>query len=651
MPEVVRKCVEMESVCSCALAALGNLLAEDDTAPEAEFLASHRNAAANAGGFAAALDRLMHNPPDQDRLLATLAAELSLNRAEILTVALAAAVETDAMCGRAVAHLQAPVGGSRPGLGLLDSAFRSVAEPKGVLYALLGGSAIESELLQLLNESAPLAERVIAMPAQLSLALMGSTVPWPGASWLTYEDAGIAVPLPQSILTEAARHARALSEPSQHLLVLRGGSLLETKSVAAAIAASLNRRAVLVSATQPLPGFAPWLMLSGCIPVFAVDLGPGERRALPVLPHYPGPVLALCGPEGAVQYRDQPSPGWTIGTPCAEERRELWAMAVGDSDLSRDMAATHRHGSARIAHLGRLARHRSRLHGRDEPDRADIMAASWVTEGSGLETLAQPLREAIPEEAFVTTPALREELNRLLARCHARESLAEGLGASSVARYRTGVRALFTGPSGAGKTLAAGWIATKLGLPLYRVDLASVTSKYIGETEKNLAALLARAEEAAVVLLFDEADSLFGKRTDVKESNDRFANAQTNYLLQRIETFDGIALLTSNSRARFDSAFMRRLDVTVEFPVPGPEERRALWQSHLGSAHLVSQRELNCLSAAADLLGGHIRTAVFTAAVAAKAEGRAICYSDLLQALQGEYRKLGRYAPAELTAL
>src|SRR2546430_13862603 len=118
-----------------------------------------------------------------------------------------------------------------------------------------------------------------------------------------------------------------------------------------------------------------------------------------------------------------------------------------------------------------------------------------------------------------------------------------GLGASATARYHPGVRALFVGPSGTGKTLAAGWLATRLGLPLYRVDLASVTSKYIGETEKNLAQLLARAEQAEVILLFDEADSLFGKRTDITDSNDRFANAQTNYLLQRIENYDGIVLL------------------------------------------------------------------------------------------------------------
>jgi SpoVK/Ycf46/Vps4 family AAA+-type ATPase len=175
-----------------------------------------------------------------------------------------------------------------------------------------------------------------------------------------------------------------------------------------------------------------------------------------------------------------------------------------------------------------------------------------------------------------------------------------------------------------------------------------VTSKYIGETEKNLAQLLARAEHAEVVLLFDEADSLFGKRTDVKDSNDRYANAQTNYLLQRIETFDGIAVLTSNSRARFDSAFSRRLDAIIEFPPPGPEERRALWIAHLGAAHGLSAAEINQLAATVDLAGGHIRNVVLAAAATVRADGRALACADLVRCIAAEYRKLGRQMPAGL---
>jgi SpoVK/Ycf46/Vps4 family AAA+-type ATPase len=172
-----------------------------------------------------------------------------------------------------------------------------------------------------------------------------------------------------------------------------------------------------------------------------------------------------------------------------------------------------------------------------------------------------------------------------------------------------------------------------------------VASKYIGETEKNLAQLFARAEHAEVVLLFDEADSLFGKRTDVKDANDRFANQQTNYLLQRIESFDGIAVLTSNSRSRFDSAFTRRLDFIIDFPAPGPDERRALWLAHLGEHHAMDVSQVNRISATCDLAGGHIRNATLAAASSSR---NAIDYAALCTAIESEYRKLGRQIPAGL---
>ena len=145
--------------------------------------------------------------------------------------------------------------------------------------------------------------------------------------------------------------------------------------------------------------------------------------------------------------------------------------------------------------------------------------------------------------------------------------------------------------------------------------------------------------------MFDEADSLFGKRTEVKDANDRFANQQTNYLLQRIETFDGIALLTSNSRARFDGAFTRRLDAIIEFPAPGPQARRELWLAHLGAHHTLDVAQLNRVAALCDLAGGHIRSA--TLAAAGSADGP-IADAGLRAAIAAEYAKLGRQAPAGL---
>ena len=269
---------------------------------------------------------------------------------------------------------------------------------------------------------------------------------------------------------------------------------------------------------------------------------------------------------------------------------------------------------------------------------------------SPLEVLAQRLDARAAWDDLVLPPEPMRALRELAAHVRQRFRVYEDWGFAAKQSRGLGISVLFTGPSGTGKTLAAGWIATHLGLPLYRVDLANVTSKYIGETEKNLARLLARAEQAEVILLFDEADSLFGKRTDIRDSNDRFANAQTNYLLQRIESYDGLVLLTSNSKARFDSAFTRRLDVVLEFPLPNPDERRALWLAHLGPRHSLAPAELNRLAALADLAGGHIRNAVLTAALLARHDGRPIALTDCVRGLEEEFRKVGRPPPNELAA-
>jgi SpoVK/Ycf46/Vps4 family AAA+-type ATPase len=200
--------------------------------------------------------------------------------------------------------------------------------------------------------------------------------------------------------------------------------------------------------------------------------------------------------------------------------------------------------------------------------------------------------------------------------------------------------------------LAARWLATELALPLIAVDLAALTSKWIGETEKNLAQVFARAERTCAVLLFDEADSVFGARTDVGSANDRFANNQTNYLLQRIETYDGIIILTTNARQRLDTAFARRLDTVIEFPLPGPVERRALWQLHLGSCAEtgteLDAQEIDCFAGLVDLPGGHVRNAVLAARAMALAEERALQPGDITLALRAEYNKLGRAVPADL---
>jgi hypothetical protein len=626
------------------IGAIADLAPPDTGSGPLRDLAARARASDCANGqWASSVARTLRSPSPEDDRVVFIARLLGLSVLEQLTLALLIAIDLEPLLGRVLAELQHPIAGSRPSLGFLGVAFAPLQPGLTAIHELTLGNAVASGLLTLSRDDRPLAERVLALPTPISLALGGHDGAWPGATIGRNELVPVA--LPPSFVDEAQRHAQALLG-TERCLVIRSSSAAEARAVAAAVADALHRRPVFLEG-DAVDGLGPWLLLRELTPIFCFELGPGERKRLR-LPHLHGPMIVVTGLEGSVDTGGAAALDWVLGVPAPSERVELWAAALGDRALAAVLASEHRHGAGRIAHLGRLARHQMQLTNAARPSRDDVRAVSWIDEGLGLANLAQPLREAVNDDALVTTPNLRAELEHLVLRCRARDGLGEDLGASLRARYRPGVRALFVGASGTGKTLAAGWLATRLGVPLYRVDLAAVTSKYIGETEKNLAQLLGRAEHADVVLLFDEADSMFGQRTEVREANDRFANAQTNYLLQRLESFDGITILTSNSRARFDNAFFRRLDAILDFPPPGPEQRRELWLSHLGKHHKLSSRSINKLAATTDLAGGHIRNVVLTAAVQARSQGRAIEYGDVLVGLGMELRKLGKPVPQEL---
>jgi len=203
--------------------------------------------------------------------------------------------------------------------------------------------------------------------------------------------------------------------------------------------------------------------------------------------------------------------------------------------------------------------------------------------------------------------------------------------------------ALFAGESGTGKTMSAEVVAGAIGMDLYVVDLSSVVDKYVGETEKNLERIFTEAAGVHGVLLFDEADAVFGKRSEVKDAHDKHANMESAYLLQRMESFDGIAVLTTNLRSNVDEAFTRRIDVIAEFPVPDAMQRLALWDSCLGS-RLPRADDLDLAFCAErfELAGGSIRACAVTAAYLAAAAERPVRMTDVLDAVRQEYRKLGR---------
>ena len=212
-----------------------------------------------------------------------------------------------------------------------------------------------------------------------------------------------------------------------------------------------------------------------------------------------------------------------------------------------------------------------------------------------------------------------------------------------VATTGRGITALFQGPPGTGKTMVAGALAHELGIDLYRVDLSKIMSKWIGETERNLATIFDAAEDGQVILLFDEADSLFAKRTEVRSSNDRYANLEVNYLLQRLDSFEGIAILTTNAGTSIDQAFKRRMSFRLSFPFPDEDTRAQLWRTHL-PPELPVQGELalDVLARKYQLSGGYIRNACTRAAFLAAQQASPLQQHHLERAVALEFAELGK---------
>jgi ATP-dependent 26S proteasome regulatory subunit len=256
-----------------------------------------------------------------------------------------------------------------------------------------------------------------------------------------------------------------------------------------------------------------------------------------------------------------------------------------------------------------------------------------------LEGLAQRIEPLSEWDDLVLPEKQKEILNNVAIHVRQRGKVYQTWGFSSKSVRGLGISALFAGPSGTGKTMAAEVLAADLRLDLYRIDLSQIVSKYIGETEKNLRSVFDAAEEGAAVLLFDEADALFGKRSEVKDSHDRYANIEVSYLLQRMEAYRGLAILTTNRKSAIDQAFMRRLRFVVEFPYPEATQRAEIWRRVFPPRTPTENLRIDRL-ARLNAAGGHIRNIAMGAAFLAAEAGEPVRMSHLLTAARTEFDKL-----------
>jgi hypothetical protein len=389
--------------------------------------------------------------------------------------------------------------------------------------------------------------------------------------------------------------------------------------------------------------------LAGLLPcvVGLADIMAGEQHeseaVIDVLRTHPGPVAVVQSPEDEVPFE---AGHVNIDLPLLAEtdRVALWRSALAEAALDvadpTMLAARYRIGPGVIYRAIRDARKASDGHAYAMPV---IETYLRQARDARLGAHARRVERLGSWDTLVLPPDIRDSLRELIARVRHRRTVFETWGMDRHVATSRGLTALFSGPPGTGKTLVAGVIARELGLDLYQVELSKLMSKWIGETERNLATIFDAAEDGQAILLFDEADSLFAKRTEVRSSNDRYANLEVNYLLQRLDSFEGIAILTTNAVSAIDPAFKRRLSFRLSFPFPDEETREQLWRAHLpDTLPIAGPLALDRLAHKYQLSGGYIRNACLRAAFLAAQDETALAQSHLERAVALEFAELGK---------
>ncbi|MGW2026842.1 ATP-binding protein [Streptomyces decoyicus] len=388
--------------------------------------------------------------------------------------------------------------------------------------------------------------------------------------------------------------------------------------------ARLRRAAIVVGPLPERPGGLVRALVGREVPVVFCGGEPYDPEWAP-----DAGLLALDAPDGGAA------------------AVEVWRGELGALDDDVDLGAAVAPYRLAAGQIRRAARAATALAAFDGTPltAAHVQHSARQQSAPLLDRHARRVRPAVGFDELVLPSEPLALLHELVQRARHRDKvLGEWRLRTGGGRGR-GVVALFAGESGTGKTLSAEVVAGELGLDLYVVELSAVVDKYVGETEKNLERIFSEADRTDALLLFDEADAVFGKRSEVKSSHDRYANLESAYLLQRLEAFDGIAVLTTNLRANIDDAFTRRLDLVVDFPFPDAEQRIALWRSCLMATPCADNLGLDVCGKEFELSGGAIRSAAVTAGYLAAGRGEPVSAEDVRAGARREYRKMGRLVP------
>ena len=582
--------------------------------------------------------------------LARLRQKVPLDRRAVDALMCVGLVEEDARFGTLFEIMQEQPGQRRPTLGLIKQWWGDESVQ----------TLIDFGLLRVGSADLPRAERTLQVPGPLWEVLKGHTREevenWARIRLPKDLLAPEELVLPDDLRAKVALIPALLRNREARGVIVRGPNRNGRRTLIGTVARELGLG--LLEVIPPKADAERWRIagalatILGAMPLIIVDAGPGENVELPKLGAYDGPLAIVLGRQGGVSGEvAENAVTITLNMPGVSERNSLWraslAAAAGESsdDEIELISERFRMTGGSIRRASRLAGSNAALEGEHSITLAGVRSACRVLNRQALDTLAVEMAASGDWGTLAVGSQTLAELYNLESRCKRRESLGSVVGAALSSQLNPGVRALFSGPSGTGKTLAAKLLASALEKDLYRVDLATVVNKYIGETEKNLNQVFSRAEELDVLLLLDEGDALLAGRTSVQSSNDRYANLETNYLLQRIEAYEGILIVTTNAADRIDNAFQRRMDVVVDFRPPGAAERHAIWQMHRPARHSIDPGLLAEVAGRCALTGGQIRNAALHASLLALEDGGVVTSSKIESAVQREYRKTGAVCP------
>ncbi|GAA2997519.1 ATP-binding protein [Actinokineospora diospyrosa] len=573
------------------------------------------------------------NPVPPSGRMADLAKRFGLDETDVELLLVAIAPDIDARFEQLYGYLNDDISRRRPTVGL---ALRLCGLPQaGMGRFRLSPTAplIAGGLVEIGDASAAALSRTLRVPDRVVAHLLGDDSPAPVL------DCQVCVADQCGPFAERVRQATAAGPVHLH----------DTTGEAHRIAVEALGTAVVVDPSALTESTVVPLLREALLRDAGVVVGPLEapegvrallaKATVPVILHSgltwdaswsPRTVLSIPTPDSAAT-----SPNtWasaitaTTGAPVdAAVVAAVGAYRVSGAQVERIVAVAARHAALDERPLGL------------DHLRAGVRAAN----GSGLRRLARRISPSVGWDDLVLPDATRNQLRELARRARLRDRvLGEWRMRPGGGRGR-GVVALFAGESGTGKTMSAEVVAAAIGMELYVVNLATVVDKYLGETEKNLERIFTEAERVQGVLLFDEADAVFGKRSKISDARDRYANLESAYLLSRLESFGGVAVLTTNLRSNVDEAFTRRLDVIAEFALPDAAQRAALWDRCLGTAMpRADDIDLAVCADRFELAGGSIRACAISAAYAAAADDRPVAMADLVAAVRLEYRKLGR---------